>query len=275
MHADIGVGMAEQTLGMGHLDAAQPDMIAGAKGVDVKAVADTYLHLAILQNGFRPRKIGGEGEFQVALLATDNGDHDPGSAGNLDVIRRLARVGAMGGKDGVKVKALRRLGAVQVVAVLQSGDNAAGTGPQGIGDEQTRGGRSVMVKRRHHRFDQIARHLRTGTVMDQNAGYAAPGQRLQPGAHRLFPRRPADHRFHPQPFGPRPVVWMDHQQPGHAGKGIQRMGHDGPAGQHLPLLGHLTAGAHAAAGGNNDGGSGHGSSLARSLGPLHRPKAAI
>ena len=67
MHADIGIGMADQPAIMVDADAAQPDVIARPGGMHVKAVAHADIH-GVPQNAFGPREIGGIGDFQIVFV---------------------------------------------------------------------------------------------------------------------------------------------------------------------------------------------------------------
>ena len=89
-----------------------------------------------------------------------------------DIIRRLAGMGAVGGKDGVKGKTLRRLGAKQAVAVARSRHAAIGPFPQRIGDGQGRGSTFGMVKRCDNTGNQIGRGAGAGRIVDQHFGDA-------------------------------------------------------------------------------------------------------
>ena len=139
MHAHIGIGMAQKPLAMRHLDPTKPDMVALAKGMHIKAVPKPQIHAAPFHDCRRAIKIAGEGQFQIVLVALDDGDGKPCGARHFHIIRRPTRMGAVGGQNGVIVKTLRRLRAVKPGAVTGAADQALRAGPQRIGHRKGRG----------------------------------------------------------------------------------------------------------------------------------------
>ena len=57
VHQHVGVGMADEALIVRNLDAAEPDMIAGAEGMDVIALAGPHIFERADEFGFRDGKI--------------------------------------------------------------------------------------------------------------------------------------------------------------------------------------------------------------------------
>ncbi len=186
-------------------------------------------------------------------------------------------MGAVRGKDGREIKALRRLGAVKPVAAQGAGDDAVAPVPQRIGDCQRRGRGGVRLQRLQHRRDHALADQRPRHVMDQDAGHPSAVERLQPRAHRGIAAVAASHAlnvrvvcrvFH--------VIGMQHQHDAVDAGGVSECRQspigDPLPGQHPPLFGHSAAGTQAASGGNDQGGGGHGcSGLGRPcLGSLSR-----
>src|SRR5690606_24739286 len=106
-----------------------------------------------------------------------DGDVKSGGAGDLDIVGGGAGMVAVGGKDRVEVKSLRRLRAPEPGALGDAGDASLRAGPQGIGDGKGGRGGLGMVERACDAGDDGRRDERAGAVMDQDAGDAAAGER--------------------------------------------------------------------------------------------------
>ena len=126
VQAGVGVGMADQGMGVGDLHAAEPDAVAGSEAVGVEALADPqragragdqFGHGEIL-------RIGELGERRIAgnqhHLAAGPLDHD-GFVGRL----LAGRPGGVGGLQRAEPEALRRLRPPQTGAG-RGRDDAAG-----------------------------------------------------------------------------------------------------------------------------------------------------
>src|SRR5690606_2061532 len=126
--------------------AAERDVIARGEGMDVEAVAGADIH-GVAQHPFGAGEVPGPGDLDVLLLALDDGDVKPGGAGDLDVVGGGAGMVAVGGKDRVEVKSLRRLRAPEPGAPGDAGDAPLRAGPEGIGDGKGGCGGLGMVER--------------------------------------------------------------------------------------------------------------------------------
>ena len=153
MHAHIGVGMAQKPFAMRHLDPTKPDMIAFAKGMYVKAVSKPQVHAAPFHDCRRAIKITGEGQFQIVLFALDDGDGKPRSAGHFHIVCRAAGMGAVGGQNRIKVKALWGLRAVKPSAVTGAADQSLRASPQCVGYRKGRGRSGREGERPAHPVD--------------------------------------------------------------------------------------------------------------------------
>ena len=89
VHADIGIGMAQQRLAMRNLYPTQPDVIPVRKGVDVIAIAQSDIHASPFQDRLGPREILRVGQFQIVLVALDDGHRQARTPRHLDIIRRI------------------------------------------------------------------------------------------------------------------------------------------------------------------------------------------
>ena len=109
VHADVGVGMADQAAVERDGDAAEHHPVARAEGVHVEAVAGADVHRSLRRSASRPREVGGGGDLEVRLVARDHAHRKPGGAGHRGVVGRLAGVGAVGREDRGEAEALRGL----------------------------------------------------------------------------------------------------------------------------------------------------------------------
>ena len=280
MEHDVGVGMADEAARMGDLDATEGYPVARSEGVDV--VADADAHVAGGKGGLggqAPVGIGEilrRGELHVAGFARhgDHGDAGPfghgGVVGDLDPGRRRAPVCVA---DRGEAEALGRLGAGEVLARHGLRDGAVGADAlQRIGD-------------RHHGEDRIGRVQRADDAGEERRARKGPGGILdehfvrvqvfqggEPVEDRLLAAGAAMDRLHQLPvlrcnsrIAPCIVGVNDGHDPvdGVMGEeGVERVPQQGDAAKLLILLRNLGArDAGPAAGGDDDGGIGHGPAL--------------
>ena len=100
VHADIGIGMSDQSCIMVDPNAAQPDVVARSEGVNVIAVAKANIH-ATPKDAFGPREIGGIGDFQIVFGSRRDVHRMPGQLRQFDIVGGPFGMGAMGGKETV------------------------------------------------------------------------------------------------------------------------------------------------------------------------------
>ena len=111
MQSDISVGMAKQAHAMRYLDAAEGDVIAGAKSMHVKAIADPEVRKARRsQLLLGASQIISGGDFHVGVRALDQMD------GNTRTLRDGGIIGqgqscrsAMRGQNVLETEGLWRL----------------------------------------------------------------------------------------------------------------------------------------------------------------------
>ncbi len=196
------------------------------------------------QDSLRPGEIAGEGEFQIVLVALDDGHVKPRRARHLDIVgappgwaRCAARMASKRKACGVCARQSPARSCVPVTSPSSPRHSASVTGRAGAAP-------AWLVQRRHHPPDQRARHQRPRAVMDQHPRHAGARQRLQRIPHRGIARGAARTRRNARyasACGPRAVVGVDDQQDPVdriPAKARQRVRHDRSPGQHLPLLRH-------------------------------------
>ena len=267
VHADVGVRVALEAACVGDGEAAECDVIAGAKAVDVVTVADAHIGV-FLEEGFCAIEIGGVGEFEVGFIALGDGDGDAVGAGDFDVVGGGAREGRVGGADGVGVETLGGLGAVEAGAVLGAGDLGGlarlRAVPKRVAQRQGRGRGGGRLEGRDDLRDNRGADKRAGGVVDQDG---VGGDRREAIGNRGLAGRAAVDYLDAVGEG----VWNggglsgDHKDDlGDRGmrretvKGVQ--GH-GAAAKVAPLFGHPATHASALASGDDDGGGCHGRPL--------------
>ena len=147
VQAGIGVGMAFQRMVVRHLHAAQPDMIAVARNGARHSPCAVRI-IAERQQALRPRR----NPPSVVTLIFFSSPSTISTFRSRQLRQRhvvghlLAGMGAVRRQDLGKAKALRRLGAIKIVARHQGPAPFAIAPPQGVGD-------------RHHRHGAVARRF--------------------------------------------------------------------------------------------------------------------
>ena len=179
MEADVGVGMADEALVVGDLDAAEGHGAAGAEGVHVEAVARANVH-GRSRHGARPLEIGRGGYLEVRLVAGDDARRRPGGDGDGDVVEGVVAVGPVGGEDRGETETLRRLGAPEAAPV-----DGLATRPSPRQSASTTGSagkaRRHGVERVEHGGDHVERDEGSRRVVDEHAVGGVGGERLEPG----------------------------------------------------------------------------------------------
>jgi len=103
MQSDIGVGVALEALGVRDGYAAQPDVVAGRKAVDVEPGADARFERdARLQQSLREVHVGGRRELHVVPPGGNEAHGQSGPFGKPRIVGEV--VAALGGGAPVGVE---------------------------------------------------------------------------------------------------------------------------------------------------------------------------
>jgi hypothetical protein len=213
-----------------------------------------------------PGKIGRMGDFKVALIAFEDAHAKACGAGDLDIIRGTAGMGAMRGKDGGKIKGLRGLRAKKTGTILRADDLALRPDPECIGDRKGRGhARGVAgLNPRDDIGDMRRANTASRDIVDQNMRdiATARGQMLKPVAYRPGAGVAAGGDLDTITWRQKPkVIGVKHHENAinqrRGAKGVQRPVDHPPTAKRLPLLGAWHACAAASAGGYDKGGDCH------------------
>ncbi len=260
VHPHIGIRMADERMGMRHLYAAQPDVIAGSEFVHVETVAGADIHLA-LQKLFGPGEIFGRGDLEVALVAARGGHRQARRSGDGHIVGRLGiRGGAVRGEDRGVMKPLGRLGAKEAGAILNTAHLATFALPERVRHRKGRGGGWVGGKGADHIADHGVADKRPGGIVDQHEVGGLAFQRFKPRADgRGAGGASGNGTAACESFSPLHLIGRKNDN----NRTDPREGRDRPvndplAAQHLPLFRLGPARPEAASGGDYDHGCRHG-----------------
>ena len=200
MQSGIGVGMAFEPVVVRDFHAAQPDMIACAETMRVIAHARVTAYRRASSCSAKAKSFS-RGDLQIGFLARHRFHLDARQLRDRHIIGHVARrMFAVRRQDIGKAEALRRLGAIKIVArhggpgrrrpcaCSVSATASIGTAPSAPSSSAATTA-SISCRR-----DQ-----RPGRVMDQHKIRRVVCQRLQPQPHRILPPRAARHRRRRRP----------------------------------------------------------------------------
>lgn len=259
MQAGIGVAVADQSGIMRDRHAAQPDMVARTKAVNIKAGRGAR---RIGGHGFSLGKIGRLRHLESAFIAWGDVHSQVGRQSDGHFIGLPRCRGAMGGQYGRKAEGLRGLHPPQAVAVHTARKPAVGAAAQTVHLGKGRAGtiHHRIVKRGDQRINHASRHKGPGGIMHQHDIGRIGGQSLQPGQHTVLPGGTASHRGRQRQAGNGAfiqiaAIGIDHDGDTRDGRMVQQAGH-GMAQQRFAtnatkLLRNATAGPQAGTSGHN------------------------
>ena len=180
VHADVGVGMADEAAVERELHAAERDAVAGAEGVHVEAVAGADVHAASSDRAAPASRSAAVVILKFASSPGTSRTVKPGGAGDRDVVGGVAGVCPVRGEDlgesgspAASARARGRRAAPSSVAASPSARQRAST--TGSAGKRGRGG----VERGEHGGDHGGRDEGPGGVVDQHALGRVAGERLE------------------------------------------------------------------------------------------------
>ncbi len=268
VQTNIGVAVADEAMRVGNANSAQPQVVASAEPVHIKALAaDTGVCPGSwLQPACNGLEVGSHGDFHGALvsLRQSNGmarrTHDFGIVGCGITGMRQGRLPVRRKQVG-KVKPLRGLGPPQLFARYLARDGCRATS-QAVGNRKGRAGALVISKRIQHPSHHLHRHQRPRCIMNQHEGVVGivVCKVLQTPENRLLARIGACRdggRNRPQGIACSPFFTGGHHHMDGANTGVGKHGGGGMVqnrciAQHPVLLGQAATGARTAAGSNHE-----------------------
>ena len=181
MDADIGVGMAGQTMGVGDLNAAQHQSPVRDQDMDIEAGADPGEHHGG-ENPFEPGEVGFVGQFDVVVVARDQGDGVAGGLEDGGVVGGTFRGAPVEIKQEREAEGLRGLGAEQTVPGHSAGDDAVGAAFECVGDWYGGDGAGMGDEGGDQAGEGAGWQKGAGGIVDQHDVRGVGGERFEPGA---------------------------------------------------------------------------------------------
>src|ERR1700737_806438 len=199
VEADIAVGMREKAAAVRYTDAANHQMIAVAKGVNIVAASGSDIAEHGAKASFFADKIFRCRQFHVRRIAFKCRYRQSRPFGKRRVIGEIAaaiaRRAAMGVKYHIEPERLRRLRYTEPRALRRRLDVSALTDQlDGIGDGYHRNGRAGAASGIDRARNQRSRDEWPCGVVDENDIRLLARKRFKSGMHRSLARCPANCR---------------------------------------------------------------------------------
>ena len=193
---DIGIGMADQAALMRELDAAEPDAVAGAEGVDVEALAGADVARLRREPALGLVQILGRRHLEIRLAAGDEAHGEAGALGDRGVVgegrcprRRDARRGSADSESPAASAPARAAARSRVSTMRPSAPrftvSLSGSAGMAPGASSSAASTRSMVAR--------SRKGRAPSWISTRSGVGL-GEALEAEPHRILPRRAARHR---------------------------------------------------------------------------------
>jgi hypothetical protein len=266
MQRNVGIGMSGEPARMRDAHAAKHDVIAVAEGVHVEAISGAHVGERRNAHDFSSGKIVVGREFHVGGLACKHVDAVAGPFGKRGVVGKILeprRSGTpVGFDDEAEGEGLRRLHHAQPAAIERLRDHVPLVDLlDGVGNGDGRDRGAVRLAGDDGARDQVAGEERSRGIVDEDDIGCAAVEGLKARPHRRLAGRPAVDGRQCTQAGRGGVkqlfvivmndrlhcsnLWV--RQEGGEGRADDRL-----AGQVTVLLGQISAGAVAAARGDND-----------------------
>src|SRR5260370_19241400 len=187
--------MAGKAHAVRDFDGAYPELLAGSKGVHVKALADADIALRRGDQARRSGEILRGRNFQIVFAALDDQRDQARGLGHGGIVGQFtADGGAVGGEDRIEMKALRGLGAPQRRAINRLPNGSALGALDRVAQGQARDYRDRLIQSIDDPVDEAPIRKRPRPIMDEHAARPEGPQSFHPAPTTTLARRATRYR---------------------------------------------------------------------------------